>query len=122
MKTNTLENKLRQLKEDLRLNLQVKYLGLRKEPAIGNVCHVYLATFIRPESQRPYFLETVSTLVYMDKRMRPSLTDIFLAFFSRGEITLEAFNAKKLQLLRLVFSQYDIDNICDELFYKHSDY
>lgn len=82
MKDNALEKKLRKFKEDLWLNLEVKYLGKRKEPGSGDIKFTYLVTFIRPESETPYFIETLSALVYSDQIRRPCLSEIFRSFLA----------------------------------------
>lgn len=109
MKDNDLENKLRKFKEDLRLNLEVKYLGRRKEPGSGCVEFTFLVTLIRPESERPWFIETFSTLVYLGQIKKPSLTSIFRSFLATRRPLLEEYDAKRIQALRSFFAPSEID-------------
>lgn len=116
MINNTIENELRKFKEVLRLNLNVKYLGKRKEPVTGCVEYVFLAVLIRPESQSPYFVETLSTLVYVGQVRRPSLTSIFCSLLSTRLPYLEEHNTKRIQALRAFFTQSEIDYLHDLVF------
>lgn len=113
---NNIENKLRKFNEDLRLNLNVKYLGKRKEPVTGCVEYVFLAVLIRPESQSPYFVETLSTLVYVGRIKRPSLTSIFCSLLSTRLPYLEEHNSKRIQALRAFFTQSEIDYLHELVF------
>lgn len=108
MINNTIENELRKFKEVLRLNLNVKYLGRRKEPVTGCVNFTFLAVLIRPESQKPFFVETLSTLVYVGRIKRPSLTSIFCSLLSTRLPYLEEHNTKRGHALREFFTQSEI--------------
>lgn len=116
MKDNDLEKKLRKFKENLRLNLEVKYLGRRKEPGSGCIEFTFLVTLIRPESETPRFIESFSTLVYLGQIKKPSLTSIFRSFLATQRPLLEEYNIKRIQALRTFFTDSEIKYLHDLVF------
>lgn len=71
---------------------------------------------IRPESQQPFFVETLSTLVYVGRVKCPSLTSIFCSLLSTRLPCLEEHNTKRVQALRTFFTQSEIDYLHELIF------